>query len=238
MDKSKFKASLRFSIKRSLPILVGFFPLGVAYGILMAQSGYNFIWTGFTSLIVYAGSLQYLMVSFLSTDISFPSLILAAILLNSRHLFYGLSFIEKFRNYGFWKYLMIYGMSDESYSLQCAYQETEGVDELTVRVISTICCYLYWFFSCVLGGLIGSLITFNTEGLDFVLTAVFVVITIEQLKSAKSKLPFVVAAASSLICIVVIGPANFILPSLVITVAALLALQGPIGKQLEEKEVQ
>ena len=233
---SKFRESLRFSFQRSIPILIGFFPLGVAYGILMAQAGYNFVWTGFTSMIVYAGSLQYLMVDFLTSDMSMSAIVLAAILLNSRHLFYGLSFIEKFRQFGAWKYLMIFGMSDESYSLQCAYQDRDDVDELSVRVLSTVFCYSYWVVSCILGGIAGSLISnFNTTGLDFVLTAVFVVITIEQLKSAKSRMPFVIAALSSVVCIVVIGPANFLLPSLIITVVALLVLQGPINKQLEKE---
>ena len=129
-DKEKFF----YSVKRSIPILIGYFPVGMAYGILMANAGYQFGWSVIVSMFVYTGSLQMLMVSFLVNQIPLMTVAVTALLLNSRHIFYGLSFIEKFREYGIWKYFLIYGLTDENYSLLCSYKETDGVNEKWVHI--------------------------------------------------------------------------------------------------------
>lgn len=213
--------------------MVGFFPVGVAYGVLMANLGYNFLWSLFSSLFIYAGSLQMLMVSFLANNVPIFTVIITALLLNSRHIFYGISFIEKFKEYGFWKFFLIYGMSDESYSLLCSYKEKDGVDEKWVHIFSAALIWLYWVIFSALGGLIGGLIPFDTTGIDFALTALFVVILIEQIKGAKSKLPVLIAAVSSLTWLLVLGGDNFLLPSLVTTVAALVLFKKKIAPRKE-----
>ena len=111
--KQRVKNSFRYALRRSVPILVGFLPLGTAYGILMAKAGYNFLWSGLVSLVVYAGSLQMLMVGFLTASTPLLTVIVTSLLLNSRHIFYGLSFLEKFNSYGAWKYFLIYGLPDD-----------------------------------------------------------------------------------------------------------------------------
>ncbi len=222
------KNSFLFSVKRSIPILIGYFPVGMAFGILMSGVGYNFVWSFFSSIFVYAGSLQMLMVSFLSEGLPLVTVAITALLLNSRHIFYGLSFVEKFRAFGAWKYLLIYGMSDESYSLLCSYRKTKGVDEKWVHIFSTVLIFTYWAFFSALGGLVGQLLTFDTTGIDFALTALFVVILVEQLKGAASRLPAAVAAVSAVLCLLILGPDKFLLPSLLLTVAALIALRAPI----------
>ena len=123
------KNSFRYAFRRSIPILIGFFPVGVAYGILMADAGYHFLWSFFASLVIYAGSLQMLMVSFFTGALPLVTVALTALLLNSRHIFYGLSFIEKFKSYGRWRWLLIYGLTDEAYSLLCSYEAREDVEE-------------------------------------------------------------------------------------------------------------
>ena len=228
------KKSFQYSLRRTVPILVGFFPVGVAYGILMANLGYNFIWSALSSLVVYAGSLQMLMVSFLMNNVPILTVVIMSLLLNSRHIFYGISFIEKFKTYGFWKYLLIYGMSDENYSLLCSYREKEGVNEKQVHVFSAILIWFYWILFSALGGLIGALITFDTTGIDFALTALFVVILIEQLKGATSKLPGIIGGVSSVIWLLVLGADHFLLPSLISTVAVLICLKKriPLDKEV------
>lgn len=216
------KNSFLYALRRSVPILVGYFPVGIAYGLLMAKLGYNFIWSAFSSLFVYAGALQMLMVSFLANNVPILTVAITALLLNSRHIFYGISFIEKFKKYGFWKYFLIFTLSDESYSLLCAYKETDNVDEKWVHIFSGVLIWLYWILFSTLGGLIGQLITFNTTGIDFALTALFVVILIEQLTGKKSWLPAIIGGVSSVLWILLIGPERFLLPSLVTTVAVLL----------------
>ena len=233
----KMKNSFRYSLERSIPIMVGYFPVGVAYGILMENAGYNFIWSLLSSLFVYAGSLQMLMVTFLVNNVPLFTVMITALLLNSRHIFYGISFIEKFKRYGFWKYFLIFTLSDENYSLLCSYKEKEAVDEKWVNIFTAFLVWGYWILFSGLGGLIGKLITFDTTGIDFALTALFVVILIEQWKGCESKIPGIVAVFSSILWIVIVGANNFLLPSLVTTVSVMILMkkriQGSVTKEVE-----
>ena len=160
----------------------------------MANAGYQFGWSVIISMFVYTGSLQMLMVSFLVNQIPLMTVAVTALLLNSRHIFYGLSFIEKFREYGIWKYFLIYGLTDENYSLLCSYKE-----------------------------------------IDFALTALFVVIFVDMIRGAKAKLPALVAALSSVLWIVLVGTEQFLLPSLLTTVAVLIFFKPYLSKGMEEK---
>ncbi len=229
--------SLQYALRRTLPILLGFFPIGVTYGILMESIGYSFLWSGLCSAVVLAGSLQFLMVSFFSGGASLVTIIVMSLLLNSRHIFYGLSFIEQFNSYGPWKPFMIYGLVDEGYSLLCSYKHIEGVNDKWVNILSTGCIWLFWTAFSMLGGLIGSLITFDTTGFDFALTAIFITISLDQLREADSPLPALIAAASGVVCLALIGPGSFILPSLIATTAALMLLR-PVLEKKEEKEAR
>lgn len=222
-----------YSLKHSIPILIGFFPVGIAYGILMQSAGYNALWSGVCSVFVFAGSLQFLMVSFFGGGFSVITIILLSLLLNSRHIFYGLSFIDKFRSFGRGaKWFLIFSLADENYSLHCSYKQEDGVNEKWAFVITAALVMIYWVAFSVLGGLIGSLIPFSTKGIDFSLTALFIVILLEQMQNAKSKLPVLVAAISGILCIAVFGRGNFILPSLLITVSVLLALRGKLDTSM------
>ncbi len=228
MQKNIIKNSFKYSLERSVPILIGFFPVGTVYGLMMSAAGYNFLWSAAASLFVYAGSLQMLMISFFQSDMSILTIAVTALLLNSRHIFYGLSFIEKFRSYGGWKWFLIYGMPDESYSLLCSYVPREGVEEKWVHIFSTGLIWLYWIAFSVLGGLVGQLITFDTTGIDFALTALFIVILLDQIKSTGMKLPALIGGVSSVLCIIILGRDNFLLPSLAVTVLVLLILRNKL----------
>ncbi len=230
------RSSFRYAFQRSLPILIGFFPLGIAFGILMRKIGYHFLWAALTSLTVYAGSLQFLMISFFEEGTALFTVIIMALLLNSRHIFYGISFIEKFRAYGKWKYFLIYGMSDESYTLLCSYKEQEDLDEKWVHIFSTALLIFYWSGFSALGAFVGTWIPFDTTGIDFALTALFTVIFIEQLKDSKTSLPGIIAIASSILCIFLFGPGNFLLPSLSLTVIILVLLRLPLEPIITPKE--
>lgn len=212
--------------------MAGFFPLGLAYGILMFNAGYNFLWTGLTSVTVLAGSLQFLMLDFFAGGAPVFTIIVMSLLLNSRHIFYGLSFIEDFKKYGPWKYFMIYSLSDESYSLLCSYKPQEGGDAKTVNILSSRFVVFYWTVFSMLGGLLGKLITFDITGIDFALTALFVVILLDQIRDAGSKLPATIAVVSGVLCILVFGASNFILPSLVVTVAVLVFFRPQLERTL------
>lgn len=231
------KKNFLYAFRRSIPIMAGYFPAGIAFGILMAASGYDFLWSGLTSAAVLAGSLQFLMVNFFTGTLDMATIIVMALLLNSRHIFYGLSYIDKFKSWRPWKYFMIYSLSDENYSLLCSYKPLEGTDEKAVNIMSSALSVFYWIAFSMLGGLAGKLITFNTKGIDFALTALFIVILLDQMKDAKSRLPALISAVSGVAGILLLGPGSFLLPSLMITVAVLLLLRPKLeasaGKETE-----
>jgi len=229
------KKELLFSLKRSVPIMIGYFPVGIAYGILMQKAGYNFLWSAASSLFIYAGSLQMLAVSFLASGAPLLTVIIAALLLNSRHIFYGISFIDKFKAFGPAKYFLIYGLSDESYSLLCAYKPDKNLNEKTVHILTTVFIWSYWIIFSALGGLIGEIITFDTTGIDFALTALFTVILVDRLKSEKTPLSAIVGAAASVICLLIFGADNFLLPALAVACAALMLLRPIVERRNKVK---
>ncbi len=230
----KLKKSFTYALQHSLPIFAGFIPLGLAYGVLMQNAGYNALWTGATCLFLLAGSLQFLMISFFTSSVSLITVAVMALLVNSRHIFYGISFIEKFRTLGPWKHYLIYTLSDENYSLHCATKADDTMDEKWIYIFTSTLVMLYWLIPSVLGGLIGSLIPFDMTGVDFALTALFVTILLDQMKGATSRLPAAIAVVSSALCLLIFGPSNFILPSLIITVAALTVLRRYITPEKED----
>ena len=228
--------TLRYAIKHSFPIFISFVPVALAYGVLMESAGYNFVWTGACSFFVLAGSLQYLMVSFFAGGVSLATVAVMALMINSRHIFYGLSFIEKFRSFGLWKYFLIFSLTDENYSLHCSHNFPDDINEKWAYVVTATLPWLYWVVLSIAGALIGTLIPFDTTGIDFALTALFIVILIEQMKGADNRLPALLAFISSITCLFFFGPSNFILPSLLITVALLTILRARIEPEKPEKE--
>ena len=234
------KKAFLYSLKHSIPILISFIPVGLAYGILMRTSGYNWVWTGACSLFVFAGSLQFLMVSFFAGGVSLATVAIMAFLLNSRHIFYGIPFIEKWREYGIGKYFLIFALPDEAFSLHCSNDFDDGSekDKKWTYIFDALLVLIYWVVLSILGGLIGSLITFDTSGIDFALTALFIVILINQIKACEGKwLPAVIALISSIVSLLILGPSAFILPSLLATVAVLLILRPKLdsGKRPGEE---
>ena len=223
--------TVKYAFSHSLPILIGYFPVGIAYGVLMQNLGYGFVWTGACSLFVVAGSLQFLMVTFFAGGVSLLTVAVMALLLNSRHIFYGVPFIEKFRSFGGWKYFLIYSLTDENFSLHCSHDISPEVNEKWAYVLTTAFTVFYWVSVSVLGALLGSLIPFDTTGIDFALTALFITILLDMMKNAESLLPAGIAFVSSLLCLVLIGADNFILPSLIVTVAALILMKPLEGSK-------
>ena len=228
------KNAFQYSLKHSIPILVGFVPVGLAYGVLMQANGLNWLWTGASSILIFAGSLQFLAVSFFAGGVSLITVAVMALLLNSRHIFYGISFIEKWKDYGPGKLFLVYALTDEAFSLHCSndFDDGDPGHKKWTFFFDAMLVLIYWVTLSVLGALIGSLIPFRTDGVDFAMTALFIVILLEQLKSAGGNVePAVIAAISSLTCLLLFGPSNFILPSLMITVFLLTLLRNKISSR-------
>ena len=229
------KKAFQYSLRHSIPILISFIPVGLAYGILMQTSGYNWVWTGACSLFIFAGSLQFLAVSFFAGGLSLMTVTVMALLLNSRHIFYGIPFMEQWKQYGPRKLFLIYALTDEAFSLHCSNSFDDGNKEhrMWSIIFDAMLVLVYWVSLSVIGAAIGTLIPFNTEGIDFALTALFIVILIEQLKSARGReFPALIAAVSSVVCLLVFGPSGFILPALMITVVLLMMF----GKRILREE--
>lgn len=167
-DKVK---ALKAAFPHTIPIFTGFIFIGIAYGVLMESKGYGFLWSLLFSMVVFAGSAQYVAITFLTSVFNPVYALLMSLMINARHLFYGISLIDKFRDAGKLKPFLIYGLCDETFSVVYSAEPPKGVDKNWFMFFITLLNYSYWSLGSVLGGLLGSMISFNTKGLDFVLTA-------------------------------------------------------------------
>ncbi len=213
----------RFVFVRTMPVMFAFLFLGIAFGLLLERAGYNFLWALFISTFVYAGSMQFVLIPFLGSSMGIIAVILMTLSINSRHMFYGLSFIEKFKSMGKAYPYMIFSLTDETYSLLCSTKVPEGMNENKVFFFISLFNHVYWVTGSVLGALIGGMITFDTTGIDFAMTALFVVIFVEQWLAARTHIPAIIGIVCGIVSLLIFGPANFILPALIVSIAILLA---------------
>lgn len=228
------KRTFRFALKQSLPVAFGYIFLGIAFGILMNENGYGVIWSLASSIFVYAGSMQFVMVSLLASGAPLYTVALMTLFINGRHIFYGLGFIDKFRSMGRRFIYMVLSLSDETYSVLCALNCPDGIDEKDASFFIALLDQIYWVVGSVIGTLLGQALPFDMTGIDFSMTALFVVIFIGQWKQYKSHIPAVIGALCAVGSILIFGTENFLLPALSVSVALLIALRRAIERQLEE----
>lgn len=221
--------ALKAAFPLTIPVMTGYLFLGTAYGILMQSKGYGAVWTLLMSLFVFAGSAQYVAITFLTAAFNPVYAFLMTLVVNARHLFYGISFLEKYRNAGKIKPYLIFGLTDETFSVLCAAEPPACVDRNTFNFLVTLLDHFYWVAGSVLGALAGSFISFNTRGLDFVLTALFVVIFTDQWKTKKNRLPAIIGIVCSVVCLLVFGQSRFIIPAMLAILAALTLLRKRLG---------
>lgn len=231
MDKRALKAAFPLT----LPVLAGYLVLGVGFGILLSSKGYSFLWAAVMSLTIYGGSAQYVAVDLLSGGAGLVSAALLTFLVNARYLFYGISMIDRYKNMGKIKPYLIFGLTDETYSLVCGAGVPEGVKPDKFFFYITLLDQLYWIAGSVIGAVAGSALKFNTEGVDFAMTALFVVIFINQWINSRSHIPAIIGIISTAVCLIIFGPTNFLIPSMIIISAALMAFRKPLSKEAESK---
>lgn len=208
------KQTLKKAFKDSLPILAGYLALGIGFGVLLHSKGYSFLWALLMSCTIYAGAGQYAAVDLLSSGASLVTTAVMTVIINARHFFYGFSLLERYRGTGKAKPYLIFGLTDETYSLVCTAKIPQGIDEKKYYFFLTLLDQLYWITGCTLGALLGTFIEFDSTGIDFAMTALFVVIFIEQWLSTKSHLPAILGAGTALVCLFVFGADYFIIPSM------------------------
>ena len=217
------KATMRSAFLASLPVMAGYVVLGFAFGVLMENKGYGFLWSAFMSITVFAGSMEFVAVDLLGSGASLISAAIMTVLVNARHLFYGISMLQRYKGAGRAKPYLIFGLTDETYAL-VVNGAPEGTDEKRYYLLVTLFNQIYWVTGSIAGGLVGAAVTFNTAGIDFAMTALFVVIFTEQLLTADDYVPAVIGVGSALLCLLVFGASDFLIPSMLLITALLLAM--------------
>lgn len=215
----------------TLPIFAGFWFLAFAYGMLMHSEGFSFWYPMLMAMTIFGGSLEFVAVSMLLAPFAPLPTFIIALLIQARHLFYGIALLDRFKGMGWKKPLLIFFLCDETFSLEYTTEPPPDVDRGWFMLWISFLDYLYWVSGAAMGGLLGSWLRFNTKGLSFVMTAMFAVIFWEQFKKEKTPLPTMVGAISSLGCLLVFGSSNFMIPAMVCMLGALLLLR----KRLEKK---
>lgn len=220
--------ALKTAFPYTLPIFAGFWFLGLTYGIYMNVSGFSFLYPMFMSLLIFAGSVEFVAVNMLLGAFDPLQAVLMTVMINARHLFYGISMLDRYKGTGWKKFYLIYGMCDESFSINYTAEIPEGVDKGWFMFFVTFLNHMYWFTGATLGGIFGSLISFNTEGLDFVMTAMFVVIFMEQWMKDKKHTSALLGIVLSLLCVIAFGADSFIIPAMAAIVIVLTILRKPL----------
>ena len=225
--------ALKAAFPQTIPIFTGFWFLGMAYGIYMNASGFSFVYPLCMSLLIYGGSLEFVAVEMLLSPFAPLQTFIMALLIQARHLFYGLSMLDKFKGLGWKKYYLIFGMCDETFSVNCSADIPEDVDRGWFYFWVTLLNQFYWSAAATTGGIVGSLLKIDTSGISFVMTAMFVVIFLEQWLKEKEHSASLTGLAVSVLCLSVFGPDSFMVPTMVLIVGLLALLRKP----LEKKEV-
>ena len=228
------KKAFRPAFAVTIPVLCGYLFIGFAFGVMLRDTGFAPPWAFLSSLTIYAGSGQYLLVSLLAANASLVTVAVMTLLLNCRHIFYGLSFLETFHQMGHKKWYMIFSLTDETYSLLCSLKTPEGIDPNAMRFWIALLDHSYWIFGSVIGAVIGGVLPFDSTGIDFAMTSLFTVIFVEQWMSAKCHIPAFLGLGAAAVSLAILGPDNFILPAMVAICVMLAALRGRLAKEVAE----
>ncbi len=231
-NKKRIQKAFKFAFPKTLPIFAGFWFLGMSYGILMRVKGFSFVYPLLMSMTIFGGSLEFIAVSMLLSTFAPLQTFLVALVIQLRHLFYGVSMLEKYKGTGWKKPYLIFGMCDESFSINYSTEIPEDIDKGWFYFFVTLLNQIYWVTGATIGGLLGNLITFNTEGLSFVMTAMFVVIFLDRWLKEKQHISSVIGFGVSLLCLVIFGKDSFMIPTMICIVVMLTLFRKPI----EEKE--
>lgn len=214
------KKVIKYAFRASLPVMAGYIVLGMGFGVLLSDKGYNFLWAILMSVTIYAGSMQYAAIDLISGGASLITTALMTLMINARHFFYGLSMLDPYQGAGKKKPYLIFALTDETYSLVvCA--PPQGIADRDYYFWVSLLNQIYWVLGSLLGGLLGPLLPFDSTGMDFAMTALFVVIFVEQWKSAKSHIPALLGLGITLACLILLGPTSFVIPSMVLITLAL-----------------
>lgn len=226
--------ALRAAFPTTIPILTGFGFLGLAYGIYMNTSGFSFVYPMLMSIVIFGGSLQFVAVEMLLSPYAPMQVLIMALLIQARHLFYGLSMLEKYKHMGWKKIYLIYALCDESFSVNYSAKIPEDVDRGWFYFWVTLLNQIYWVVAATLGGILGSFLTINTDGISFVMTAMFVVIYVDNWLKDKKNPAIYLGLGIATLCLVLFGADSFMIPTMLLIIAVLAILRKPLEGRKEE----
>ena len=220
---------IRKAFMTSLPVMAGYIVLGTGFGILLRSAGYGTLWALAMSLFIYAGSMQFVGVSLITGAASVLTTAVTTVMINARHLFYSVSMISRYKDAGKVKPYLIFALTDETYTLLSDGKIPEGADPDAYRFLVSFFDHCYWVLGSVLGSFAGEFLPFDSTGIEFSMTALFTASFVEQWLSAGSHLPALTGLLSTALCLVLFGPENFLIPSMILITVILSALRGRIA---------
>lgn len=221
--RNEFKKAFKAAFPSTIPVLTGFLTLGIAYGILMQTKGYGVLWAFLMSAVCFCGSMQFAAITLLTSGFNPVGAFLLSLLVNARHLFYGLSLLQKYKGMGKMKFFLIYLLCDETFSIVSSREPQKGINRKFYFCFISFLNYVYWVTGTVVGSVAGGLITFNTKGLDFALTALFVVLFAEQMKNKQNYILGAIGIVSTVISLIIFGADNLVIPAMVMIILLLSA---------------
>lgn len=218
----EYKKAMRRAFPYTVPVLAGYLFIGAAFGVMFADQGYNVLWAVLMSVVVYAGSGQYLATNFFVPGISILQAVFLTLMVNIRHVFYGLSLVDRYNRFGRNRWYLIFGMTDETYSLICTTGVPDDVDEEKFLLSITLLNQLYWIVGTAIGSLTATVIAFDSTGIEFAMTALFIVMFMELWYRRSNRPAELIGMLSAVLCLALFGASNFVLPTMVLMVAVIL----------------
>ena len=234
MDTQKQNGAVRLVkavFPHTIPVMTGYVFMGMAFGILLASKGYGPGWAFLMAVIIFAGSAQFVAVGLLAAGFDVLNAMLIILMVNARHIFYGIGMLERFKQYGWLRAYMIFALTDETFALLNATKPPPGISEEKFGFTMALMNQSYWVLGCTAGGFLGTALPINTQGIDFVMTALFTVVFLEQWQNRKNRTPALIGLAAALACRLLFGPQWFILASM----AALVVVFSLTRPLLEER---
>ena len=227
--------TVKAAFVKSLPVMAGYIILGIGFGILAHNAGYGILWVLAMSLLIYAGSMQYVGIGLLAGGASVLTVILTTIMVNARHLFYSISMLRHYKNAGRYKPYLIFSLTDETYSLLCDGSVPKGTDPNRFRFLVSLFNHSYWVLGSITGSLLSGILPFSTAGIEFSMTALFIASFTEQWITAKDHIPAITGLLGTLLCLIAFGPERFLIPSMLLITLLLTLFRNRIsaGKKVD-----
>ena len=234
-DREEWRRVLPLAVRTSIPVLLGYVPLGIAFGLTLVAAGFPWWLSPIMGIFIFAGAAQFMAIGLMQQGTGILEIALFTLLMNARHIVYGLSMLVPFSKSGSWKPYLIFGLTDETYGLLTTVKPPRDVDGTKFYAATTMLNHLYWVVGCTVGAIVGSALTLDTTGLDFALTALFIVLLVEQIRSVRRFEPYVAALVSCVVALLV-SPRNFLLVALALATGLLALLRPRIEKGETESE--